>query len=130
MVQRAQQQDLGAAQAYRVAFGLNARGEVVTDRRFNTGGGCRGVGGWGAPRARGADHPHHTQSNNASPPPPHPTLPPASAAYMLQMYTGSPAEELAARIAWDRDNPNLLSMTLPGGLQVRGCRPVCVCVCL
>lgn len=47
VVRRAEREDLNARVRYQVAFMRNSRGEVVPDRRFNTGG-----AGWAGRRCR------------------------------------------------------------------------------
>ncbi|KAL4439759.1 hypothetical protein ABPG75_002760 [Micractinium tetrahymenae] len=39
-------------------------------------------------------------------------------ASLMETYTGNPAAEVQRRIQWSSDDPNLLQLSLPGGLQV------------
>lgn len=38
----------------------------------------------------------------------------------MQTYLGMPATDVRRRIAWNENDPNLLEMGLPGGMQVCG----------
>lgn len=55
------------------------------------------------------------QSNDALPLCPSACL---RAASLMQTYTGTSLAEVQRRIQWNIDDPNLLEMSLPGGLQV------------
>ena len=37
----------------------------------------------------------------------------------MHTYLGQPVREVVQRIRWNPDDPNLLQMNLPGGIQVR-----------
>jgi hypothetical protein len=116
----------------------NQRSEVVPDRRFNTGGLLPGL----PPFCISFLSPHHMSHATGSVPFLHSTPQRSScfylcrlllhflcclrfAASLLETYTGTAAADLQRRIDWNPDDPNLLQLTLPGGLQARA-----ACGCL
>lgn len=50
---------------------------------------------------------------------PSPSCLPCSAASLMHTYLGMPIADVEQRIRWNPDDPNLLQLNLPGGMQVR-----------
>ncbi len=81
VVDRAKREDLNNVLKYSVSFIRNKRGEVITDRRFNT-------------------------------------------ASLLEVYMGRDAAGPDA-VAWSPDDPNILTMSLPGATETH--MSLCCC---